>query len=199
MPLKGPPAAHGEVFACRAPGRDGGHRTAGLAAAHGHQIDGEQLPDLLGDGREHRLGGFAPGHQRGHPPQRGLLLGQLTQPRLIGRIPAHLPVRGTGAWRVHKATVTRCLAGSNERAAAFMAGVYGRLAGQAGVGPNYRHAEARAAVHGVWPRIRPIARADSFGFTKNPAAGLSAISSVQSVSARAEIKITSPPPPPCPS
>ena len=34
-----------------------------------------------------------------------------------------------------------------------------------------------AAVHGVWPRIPPIARADSFGFTKNPAAGLSAISS----------------------
>ncbi len=30
---------------------------------------------------------------------------------------------------------------------------------------------------GVWPRIRPIARADSSGFTKNPAAGLSAISS----------------------
>ena len=57
----------------------------------------EQLPDLLGDRREHRLWGFAPGHQRGHPPQRGLLLGQLTQPRLIGRITAHLPARGTGA------------------------------------------------------------------------------------------------------
>jgi hypothetical protein len=34
------------------------------------------------------------------------------------------------------------------------------------------------AVHGVRPRIRLIPRADSSGFGKNPAAGLSAISSV---------------------
>jgi hypothetical protein len=34
------------------------------------------------------------------------------------------------------------------------------------------------AVHGVWPRIRPIPRADSSDFARNPAAGLSAISSV---------------------
>jgi hypothetical protein len=33
------------------------------------------------------------------------------------------------------------------------------------------------SVQGVWPRIRLIACADSSDFTKNPAAGLSAISS----------------------
>src|ERR1017187_6889408 len=46
------------------------------------------------------------------------------------------------------------------------------------------------AVHGVRPRIRLIPCADSSAFGKNPAAGLSAISSVYSVSARAEIMIT---------
>jgi len=34
-----------------------------------------------------------------------------------------------------------------------------------------------AAVHGVWPRILPIPRADSSVFARNPATGLSAISS----------------------
>jgi hypothetical protein len=57
---------------------------AGLVTDQGRQLDAKQLPDLLGDGGEHRFGGFAPRHQRGHPPQRGLLLGQLTQPRPIG-------------------------------------------------------------------------------------------------------------------
>jgi hypothetical protein len=37
--------------------------------------------------------------------------------------------------------------------------------------------DRRAAGHGVWPRIRLIVRADNSDFTKNPAAGLSAISS----------------------
>jgi hypothetical protein len=37
--------------------------------------------------------------------------------------------------------------------------------------------KGRAAVHGAWSRIRLIACADRSGFTKNPAAGLSAISS----------------------
>ncbi len=43
---------------------------------------------------------FTPRHQRRYPPQRGLLLGQLTQPPLIGWITAHPPVGGmarTGA------------------------------------------------------------------------------------------------------
>jgi len=34
-----------------------------------------------------------------------------------------------------------------------------------------------SAVYGLWPSIWPIARADSSDFTKNPAAGLSVISS----------------------
>ena len=60
----------------------------------------------VGDDREHLLRWFAPRHQRGYPPQRGLLLGKLTQPCLIGRITAYPPVdgmarTGAGVWRVH--------------------------------------------------------------------------------------------------
>ncbi len=74
----------------------------------------ERQPHAKGSGAFGRFE-VAPRHQRGHPSQRGLLLGQLTQPRLIGWITARPPVGGTGAgiWRVHKATVTRCLAASN--------------------------------------------------------------------------------------
>jgi hypothetical protein len=51
-------------------------------------------------------GGPPPRHQRGHSPQRGLLLGQLTLPCMIGRITAYSSIGGiarTGAsvWRVH--------------------------------------------------------------------------------------------------
>jgi hypothetical protein len=74
------------------------------------QLDAKQLADLLGDGREYCLRGFALRHERGYPAQRGLLLGQLTQPRLIRS------VRGAGAWRVHKSdSNTRCLAGRPAR------------------------------------------------------------------------------------
>jgi hypothetical protein len=91
VPLKGPPDANGKVFACCAPGRDGGRRTAGLVADQGRQLDAKQPPDLLGDRCEHRLWRNRLGHQRRHPPQRGLLLGQLAQPRLIGWITAYPP------------------------------------------------------------------------------------------------------------
>ena len=72
-------------------------RTVGLVAEQVRQVDAKQLPDLLGDRREHHLRRFAPRHQRGHPPQRGLLVGQLTQSCLTGRITANPPVGGTGA------------------------------------------------------------------------------------------------------
>src|SRR5580693_5076951 len=47
--------------------------------------------------------------------QRGLLRGQLTQPRLFGQVMAYPAVRSTaaGTWRVHMATLTRRLAASN--------------------------------------------------------------------------------------
>ena len=114
MPLKGPPDANGEVCACRAPDRDGGPRTAGLLPNQGRQLDAKHLADLLGDGGEYRLRGFALCDERGHASQRGLLLGQLTQPRLIERVTAHLAIRGARAWRVHKSdSNTRRMAGSN--------------------------------------------------------------------------------------
>jgi hypothetical protein len=79
-----------------APVRDESQRAVGLIAAHGRRIDREQLSDLLSDRREHRLRRSRLGYQRGYPPQRGLLLGQLNQPRLTGWITVRL-VRGTGA------------------------------------------------------------------------------------------------------
>ena len=68
----------------------------------------DQATEFIGDRAEHLTRPPAAGDQRGHPPQRGLLLGQLTQPRLAGWIrtrrrsdgPAHL---GAGLWRVHTA------------------------------------------------------------------------------------------------
>jgi hypothetical protein len=48
----------------------------------------------------------------------------------------------------------------------------------------------------VWPRVRPIARADGSRFGKNPGPGLSAISPACPVSARLETQITSAAPPP---
>jgi hypothetical protein len=94
---QGPPAAHGEVLAREAPSRDGSLRAVGLVAEQVRQVDAEQPPDLLADRGEHRLRRLAARHQRGHPPQRGLLLGELAGPRLAGRITALPPVRGTRA------------------------------------------------------------------------------------------------------
>jgi hypothetical protein len=66
----------------------------GLIAAHGRRIDRKQLPDLLGNRREHLFWWRPACHQRGDPPQCGLLLGQLTQPRLLARITANPAVVG---------------------------------------------------------------------------------------------------------
>jgi hypothetical protein len=54
-------------------------------------------PGLLDNRCEYHLRRFSPRHQRSHLPQRGLLLGKLTQPRLIRWITAHPPVGGTSA------------------------------------------------------------------------------------------------------
>ena len=68
----------------------------------------DQAAELVGDRGEHLGRPRAVGYQRGHAPQRGLLIGQLTQPCLVGRIMARpcdrgLARVGAGVWRVHKA------------------------------------------------------------------------------------------------
>ena len=69
-------------------------------------VDLQQPADLLGDRREHLLRRSRLGYQRRHPPQRGLRLGKLPQPCLVGWIAAPPAVGGrTRAdgliWRVH--------------------------------------------------------------------------------------------------
>jgi len=65
-----------------------------INAGDERRLGAGQAAELIGDRAEH-LGRPRPaGHQRGHPPQRGLLLGQLTQPPLAGRITARPPFGG---------------------------------------------------------------------------------------------------------
>jgi transposase InsO family protein len=68
----------------------------------------ERMPDLLGHRRKHFLRRRPARHSRRDPPQRRLLVGNLTQPCPIGRITAHPPVGGMactdgGIWHVHMA------------------------------------------------------------------------------------------------
>ena len=68
----------------------------------------KQLPGLLGNRSEQLVRRRSARHQRGHPPQRGLLIGKLTQPRLAGCIMALRRVYGmahvgAGIGRIHKA------------------------------------------------------------------------------------------------
>jgi hypothetical protein len=79
-----------------------------LEAGHTGVVRAKQPPDFLGDGREDLGRLYPPGHQRGHPAQRSLLLGQLTQPCLVRRITARPRAGGAahigaGVWRVHTA------------------------------------------------------------------------------------------------
>jgi len=68
----------------------------------------DQAAEFVRDRREHLRRPRAVSYQRGHAPQRGLLIGKLTQPCLVGRIMARPCDRGlahvsAGVWRVHKA------------------------------------------------------------------------------------------------
>jgi hypothetical protein len=58
---------------------------------------GKYPPGLLDYRCEYHLRRLSPRHQGSHLPQRGLLLGKLTQSRLIRRITAYLPAGGTRA------------------------------------------------------------------------------------------------------
>jgi hypothetical protein len=75
MAAKQPPAAHRKAGRANAPLADEGKRDVGLVAAQNRRIDWKQPPDLLGNHREHLLRPRPACHQRGDPPQRGLLLG----------------------------------------------------------------------------------------------------------------------------
>jgi hypothetical protein len=79
------------------PGTDDLECVLRVVADQDREVDRQEPADLLGDRGEHLLRRSRLGHQRRHPPQRGLLLGQLTQPRPVGWITAHPPVGGTGA------------------------------------------------------------------------------------------------------
>jgi hypothetical protein len=52
----------------------------GLVPQHGRGTRAQQVPDLLGDHREHPLRRLAAGHPGGHPAQRGLLAGGAAAP-----------------------------------------------------------------------------------------------------------------------
>ena len=75
---------------------------------HERRLGTDQAAELIRDRGEHLARQRPAGHQRGHPPQCSLLIGQLTQPCLVGWIMArpwiggmvHL---GADVWRVHKA------------------------------------------------------------------------------------------------
>ena len=79
-----------------------------INAGDERRLGTDQAAQLIGDRAEH-LGRPRPaGYQRGHPPQRGLLLRKLTQPCLAGWITARRRVGGmarvgAGIWRVHNA------------------------------------------------------------------------------------------------
>jgi hypothetical protein len=62
------------------------------------RVSGRKYPHgLLDDRCEHFLRRYLARHQGRDPPQRGLLLGQLQQPSLIGLITAHDSVSGAAA------------------------------------------------------------------------------------------------------
>jgi hypothetical protein len=60
------------------PGADDLQRALRVVAHQDREVDRQEPADLLGDGGEHHVRRSRLGHQRRHPPQRGLLLSQLT-------------------------------------------------------------------------------------------------------------------------
>ncbi len=68
----------------------------------------DQVAEFVGDRAEDLGRPRSAGDQRGDAPQRGLLIGQLAQPGLVGWIMAGLWIGGmahvgAGVWRVHNA------------------------------------------------------------------------------------------------
>jgi hypothetical protein len=55
-----------------------------LNTGHERRFGTDEVTQLIGDRVEHLGRPRTAGYQRGHAPQRGLLIGKLTQPRLIG-------------------------------------------------------------------------------------------------------------------
>jgi len=84
------------LLALGGPGSQDSHRAITLVTAHPGELRAEQRPDLPGDRCEQLIRRRPTRRQRRDAAQHRLLLGQLTQPRLIGWVTAHHPVRGTG-------------------------------------------------------------------------------------------------------
>jgi hypothetical protein len=80
------------------------------------RLGADEVAELIGDRTEHLDRLRAAGYQRGHPAQRGLLIGQLTQPCLVRWIMARPRAHGMALiaaiiWRVHKADGSPLLCG----------------------------------------------------------------------------------------
>ena len=89
LPPETLPVADGrDGLASPSPAGDDGRRAVGPVADHRHLVGLKQLPCLLGNRSEQLVRRRSARHQRGYPPQRGLLIGKLTQPRLAGCIMA---------------------------------------------------------------------------------------------------------------
>ncbi len=87
-----------------------------IKAGDERRLGADQAAEFIGDRGEHLGRPRAAGYQRGHAPQRGLLIGQLTQPCLVGWIMARPRVGGmarvgAAVWRVHKADGSPMLGG----------------------------------------------------------------------------------------
>jgi len=79
-----------------------------LDTGHERRLGADEVAQLVGDRAEHLGRPRAAGYQRGHTPQRGLLVGELTQPCLVGWIVARPRTGGTahvgaGVWRFREA------------------------------------------------------------------------------------------------
>jgi hypothetical protein len=90
--------------------------TAGkLNTGHDRCLGANEVAQLVGDGAEHLGGPGTLGCERGHPPQRGVLIGKLAQPCLAGRTADRPRADGVtearaSVWRAHGLTIARCLA-----------------------------------------------------------------------------------------
>ena len=78
-PAEAPPGADGEGSAGAVPRGDHRYRAVGAVPAHRRVVGAQQPPGFLGDRGEHLRRRRRAGHQRRHPPQRGLLLGEPAQ------------------------------------------------------------------------------------------------------------------------
>src|SRR6266478_2780601 len=78
--------------------------TGKVNAGDERRLGADQPAELVRDRREHLARAGAAGHQRGHPPQRGLLVGKPARPVLVQLTTARpgvggAPLAAPGIWR----------------------------------------------------------------------------------------------------